>query len=56
MTRSFGETIREIRQAQEMGLRAAASRLGILPAYLSRIERGRERPLKPELFKRILGA
>ena len=53
MARSFGETIREMREAQEMGLRAAASRLGISPAYLSRIERGRERPPKPDLVKRI---
>ncbi len=53
MTRNFGETIREMREAQVMGLRAAAQRLGISPAYLSRIERGRERPPKPELVKRI---
>ena len=36
-----------------MGLRAAADRLGISPAYLSRIERGKERPPKPELVKRL---
>ena len=53
MTRRFGETIREMREAHEMGLRVAANRLGISPAYLSRIERGRERPPKPELVKRI---
>ena len=53
MTRSFGETIREMRAAQEMGLRAAAERLGISPAYLSRIERGKERPPKPDLVKRM---
>lgn len=53
MARSFGETIREMRGAQELGLRAATSHLGISPAYLSRIERGRERPPKPELVKRI---
>ena len=53
MVRSFGETIREMREAQALGLRAAASRLGISAAYLSRIERGRERPPKPELVKRI---
>ena len=50
---SFGETIREMRTAQEMGLRAAAERLGISPAYLSRVERGKERPPKPELVKRM---
>ena len=53
MARSFGETIREMRAAQQMGLRAAAERLGISPAYLSRIERGKERPPKPDLVKRM---
>lgn len=53
MTRSFGQTVREMREAQEMGLRVTADRLGISPAYLSRIERGRERPPKPELVQRI---
>ena len=53
MARSFGGTIREMREAQGMGLRVAANRLGISPAYLSRIERGRERPPKPELVKRM---
>lgn len=53
MSKSFGETIREMREAQEMGLRVAASRLEISPAYLSRIERGRERPPKPALVKRM---
>ncbi len=37
-----------------MGLRTAAERLGISPAYLSRIERGKERPPKPEVIKRII--
>ena len=36
-----------------MGLRVAANRLGISPAYLSRIERRRERPPKPDLVKRM---
>ena len=53
MARSFGQTVREMREAQEMGLRVTADRLGISPAYLSRIERGRERPPKPELVQRI---
>ena len=42
-----------MRQAQQMGLRAAADRLGISPAYLSRIERGKERPPKPALVKQL---
>ena len=53
MAKSFGSTIREMREAQKLGLRAAADRLGISPAYLSRIERGKERPPKPELVKRM---
>lgn len=53
MAKAFGETIREMREAQGLGLRVAAERLGISPAYLSRIERGRERPPKPELVKRV---
>ena len=53
VVKNFGGTIREMREAQEMGLRTAAARLGISPAYLSRIERGKERPPKPELVKRM---
>lgn len=53
MAKTFGETIREMREAQDMGLRVAADRIGISPAYLSRIERGKERPPKPEIIKRI---
>ena len=53
MARSFGETIREMREAQELGLRMAAGCLRVSPAYLSRIERGKERPPKPELVKRM---
>ena len=53
MAKSFGETIRELRAAQQMGLRTAAERLCISPAYLSRIERGKERPPKPDVVKRM---
>ena len=53
MAKPFGETIREMRMAQEMGLRKAAERLGISPAYLSRVERGKERPPRPDLVKRM---
>ncbi|HSP14485.1 MAG TPA: helix-turn-helix transcriptional regulator [Thermoanaerobaculia bacterium] len=59
MAKNFGETLRELREAQGIGLRVAADRLGMSPAYLSRIERGKERPPKPELVKRmarLLGA
>jgi transcriptional regulator with XRE-family HTH domain len=53
MPRAFGEVVREMREAQGLGLRVVAERLGISPAYLSRIERGKERPPKPELVKKI---
>ncbi len=53
MARVFGETVREMREAQKLGLRVAAERLGISPAYLSRIERGKEKPPKPELIKKM---
>ena len=53
MANSFGETIRNMRMAQEMGLRTAAERLRISPAYLSRVERGKERPPRPDLVKRM---
>lgn len=53
MAKNFGETIRGMREAQDIGLRVAAERLGISPAYLSRIERGKERPPKPELIKKM---
>ena len=53
MAENFGGTIREMREAQKLGLRVAADRLNISPAYLSRIERGKERPPKPQLVKRM---
>lgn len=51
--RSFGETIRDLRVAQDFGLRETASKVGISPAYLSRIERGRERPPRSEVIKEL---
>ena len=53
MARAFGETIREMREARRVGLREAAERLAISPTYLSRIERGKERPPRPELVKKL---
>jgi transcriptional regulator with XRE-family HTH domain len=57
--KSFGETLRALRVAQHLGLREMAVTVDISPAYLSRIERGKERPPKPEIIKkfaRILAA
>jgi HTH-type transcriptional regulator, competence development regulator len=55
----FGETIRQLREAQQLGLRETATLVEISPAYLSRIERGKEHPPKPEIIKslaRVLAA
>jgi transcriptional regulator with XRE-family HTH domain len=55
---SFGRVIRERRTALEIGLNEFAERLGISPAYWSRIERDQEKPPRDELIERaaaILG-
>lgn len=51
--KNFGETIRDLRVAQDLGLREMATKVGISPAYLSRIERGKERPPRPEVIKEL---
>jgi transcriptional regulator with XRE-family HTH domain len=51
--KNFGETIRDLRTAQDLGLRETAIKVGISPAYLSRIERGKERPPRPEVIKEL---
>lgn len=51
--KSFGETIRDLRVAQDLGLRETATKVGISPAYLSRIERSKERPPRPEIIKEL---
>lgn len=51
--KNFGDIIRELRVAQALGLREAATKVGISPAYLSRIERGKERPPRPETIKEL---
>ena len=57
--KNFGATIRELRTAQNLGLRETAGKVSISPAYLSRIEREKERPPRPEVIKalaRVLAA
>lgn len=49
----FGEAIRELRVAQGLGLRETAGLVGISAAYLSRIERGKEPPPRPEIIKTL---
>lgn len=51
--KAFGETIRDLRSAQDLGLRETAGLVGISPAYLSRIERGKEHPPSPEIIKAL---
>ena len=51
--RNFGETLRELRAAQDLGLRETAVKVGISPAYLSRIERDKERPPSAEVIKEL---
>lgn len=51
--KNFGETIRDLRVAQDLGLRETALKVGISPAYLSRIERGKERPPRPDVIKTL---
>jgi len=48
---TFGDTLRELRVAQKLGLREMAGIVGISPAYLSRIERGKESPPSAEVIK-----
>lgn len=50
---SFGETIRSLRVAQDLGLREAAGKVGISPAYLSRVERGKEGPPRADVIKTL---
>ncbi len=55
---AFGLTVRERRQAQNIGLIDFAERLGVSAPYWSRVERELEKPPKDELVERaaaILG-
>jgi len=51
--KTFGETLRELRVAQDLGLRETAVKAGISPTYLSRIERGKERAPRPDVIKEL---
>jgi transcriptional regulator with XRE-family HTH domain len=53
LMKNFGETIRELRVAQNLGLRETATKINISPAYLSRIERGKEYPPRPDVIKEL---
>ncbi len=53
---TFGQTLRKLRISRGRGLRETARLVNISPSYLSRIERGMERPPRPEVIKAITGA
>jgi transcriptional regulator with XRE-family HTH domain len=50
MTNHLKHRLRAVREAQGKGLRATARKAEIDPAYLSRIERGLQRPSLPVLL------
>jgi transcriptional regulator with XRE-family HTH domain len=54
--KNFGETICDLRVAQDLGRRETATKVGVSPAYLSRIECGQERPSRPEVIKELAKA
>jgi HTH-type transcriptional regulator, competence development regulator len=49
----FGETIRQLRVAQNLELRETAHLVGITPVYLSRLERGKEPPPSSDMVRRL---
>jgi transcriptional regulator with XRE-family HTH domain len=58
MTMSFGASVRERRMAEGIGLNDFAERLGVSPAYWSRVEREQENAPREEFVEKaaaILG-
>ncbi|NCU20141.1 XRE family transcriptional regulator [Candidatus Falkowbacteria bacterium] len=51
--KKFGDTLRDLRLAQDLGLREMAGKIGISPTYLSRIERNKENPPRPEIIQAL---
>jgi len=54
--RRFGETVRQLRQAKNLGLREFAKQVGISPTYLSKIERDEFNPPAEEKVRAIAKA
>ena len=54
--RSFGETVRLLRDEQKIGLRKFAEQVGMSPTYLSKVERGEFPPPGEEKVKAIAKA
>jgi transcriptional regulator with XRE-family HTH domain len=49
----FGEFVRQQRQAQDIGLRAMAKKIGVSPTYLSKVERDEFPPPAEDKIKAI---
>jgi len=47
--KTFGETIREMREARSLLLREVAAKLDVDPSFLSRIESGTKRPSREQV-------
>lgn len=50
---SFGTMVRARRNEMGYGLNEFAERLGLSPAYWSRIERGHEKPPRDDIIERV---
>ena len=50
---SFGQIVRARRSEKGYGLNEFAERLGLSPAYWSRIERGHEKPPRDDIIERV---
>ena len=50
---AFGQTVRFHRNTKGFGLNEFAERLGVSPAYWSRVEREQEHPPRDELVERV---
>jgi transcriptional regulator with XRE-family HTH domain len=50
---SFGQMVRARRNEMGFGLNEFAERLGLSPAYWSRIERGHEKPPRDDIIERV---
>jgi len=49
--KSFGETIREMRESRSLLLREVAAKLEVDPSFLSRIESGTKRPTRDQVVQ-----
>jgi len=47
--KTFGETIRELRESKSISLREVAARIGVDPSFLSRVENGTKRPTREQV-------